>query len=124
MENTTVTPGGSLKISGAVIARIALLAAGETPGVKLRQKKSGRGARVKVILMNEAAIIDLPIYVLPGFKCVAAAAAVQREVKQAVQSMTGVAVAKVNVSITGSGARRSHSRKTANSKTAGGGVAQ
>jgi uncharacterized alkaline shock family protein YloU len=91
---------GSVRISAEAIAKVALLAAAETDGVSV----SGRGGRVRVRLRAEAAAIELPLYVVKGVKgqnAVAVAESVQKNVKQTVQSMTGIAVASVNVKVLG-----------------------
>jgi uncharacterized alkaline shock family protein YloU len=88
---------GSAKISAEAIAMVALLAAAETDGVSV----TGRGRRVRVRLCAEAAAIEMPLYVVKGQNAVAVAEAVQKNVKQTVQSMTGIAVASVNVKVLG-----------------------
>ena len=52
-------------------------------------------------LTGESAEIDISIIVISGHKAVRVAEAVQQSVKSAVQNMTGIAVSKVNVRITG-----------------------
>jgi uncharacterized alkaline shock family protein YloU len=56
---------------------------------------------IKATLKGEAAEIDISIIVMSGHKAVKVAEAVQQSVKSAVQNMTGIAVSKVNVRISG-----------------------
>jgi uncharacterized alkaline shock family protein YloU len=56
---------------------------------------------IKATLKGEAAEIDISIVVEAGHKAIKVAEAVQQSVKSAVQNMTGIPVAKVNVRITG-----------------------
>lgn len=103
---------GSLKVSNEVIAKIAELAAAEISGVatedgKLSVPQSRIGLPpilnnpVKISVSKEAAVIDVSIVTEQGCKAVNVASAVQESIKSAVQNMTGITVAKVNVNIIG-----------------------
>jgi len=105
------TAAGSLKISNDVVVRIASLAAMEIDGVSVKGQKLDTAdappiaehfiTPVTARLTGEAAVIDISIVVVGGHKAVRVAEAVQHSVKSAVQNMTGIAVSKVNVRITG-----------------------
>lgn len=115
MEKST-NMAGSLKVSEEVVAKIARLAASEVEGValdesgkKLARNDSGLLSKkvakltptVKVRLLKEAAEIDIAVITLQGNKAAIVGEHVQNAVKTAVQSMTGIAVSKVNVKIAG-----------------------
>jgi uncharacterized alkaline shock family protein YloU len=109
------TGAGSLKVSEEVVAKIAILAASEVEGVALeadgkrltRQKIRTFAGKVlhpvpaRVKLFKEAAEIDIAVVTLPGHKAAAIGENIQQAVKSAVQSMTGIAVSKINVKISG-----------------------
>ncbi len=112
MDKKAVKSGGNLKISNEVIEKIAELAATEITGVAVNGQHiavndtskavAGRFlSPIKVRLSSEAAEIDISIIVVQGCKAVSVAEAVQHSIKSAVQNMTGIAVSKVNVKISG-----------------------
>lgn len=114
MMKPTGSPAvGSLKISGNAILRIAETAAAEVSGVALTEENKiavPKGTApfsrffappVKVRLSADAAVIDLSVIVLQGYRAYQVAQALQESVKSAVQNMTGIAVSKVNVKIAG-----------------------
>jgi uncharacterized alkaline shock family protein YloU len=112
MKTKTNTVAGSLKISNEVVVKIAELAAMEITGVSVKgghldtQENTLLVANrlinpIKAALKGEAAEIDISIVVMSGHKAVKVAEAVQQSVKSAVQNMTGIAVSKVNVKISG-----------------------
>ncbi|MCL2036561.1 MAG: Asp23/Gls24 family envelope stress response protein [Oscillospiraceae bacterium] len=103
---------GSLKISNEVVVKITELAAMEITGVSVKgghldtQDNTLLVANqfispIKASLKGEAAEIDISIVVISGHKAVKVAESVQQSVKSAVQNMTGIPVAKVNVRISG-----------------------
>ncbi|MDR0821197.1 MAG: Asp23/Gls24 family envelope stress response protein [Oscillospiraceae bacterium] len=92
---------GTLQISEAVISGISSQAAAETSNVTLPIRHGKPSAPVKIRLSNGTAEIEITIGVLRGAKVVRTAERVQRAVKTAVQSMSGVTVSKVNVLVTG-----------------------
>ncbi|MCM1334577.1 MAG: Asp23/Gls24 family envelope stress response protein [Bacteroides sp.] len=104
---------GSLKISGNAILRIAETAAAEVDGVALTEENRIAVPRdaapfsrllsppVKVRISADAAVIELSVVVLQGYRAHRVALALQESVKSAVQNMTGIAVSKVNVKIAG-----------------------
>ena len=105
--------GNSVKISDDVVQIIAGIAAGEVDGVHalgnslaggiaelLGGKKSvSRG--VKVDIKEETAVIDVHIVVRYGVRIPDVAWTVQEKVKDAVETMTGLEVLKVNIHIDG-----------------------
>lgn len=100
---------GIVKISDEVVEVIAGLAAAEIKGVVgmsaslvggISQMLSGKknlSKGVKVNLGEDNASIDLYLVVKYGVKIPEIADAVQKNVKKAVESMTGLSVAGVNV---------------------------
>ncbi|MDD2585356.1 MAG: Asp23/Gls24 family envelope stress response protein [Syntrophomonadaceae bacterium] len=101
---------GSIKIADEVVSTIAGLAAIEVEGVasmsggwgtdlveKLGRKNFGKG--IKVDVNDDQTIIDIYIVVEFGYAIPAVAENVQREVKVAVETMTGLNVATINVHI-------------------------
>ena len=109
--NVCVNENGKISFAPDVIATIANLAASEVAGVTalgggfavsisgiLNSKKNyTKGVRVEV--GNEEAAIDLIINVLYGSKIQKVCSEVQNEVKKAVETMTGLRVVEVNVSV-------------------------
>ncbi len=102
---------GSLRISEDVISTIAKLSAIEVDGVA-DVKGSGDGIKsliktgfqnksIGISLSDDVATIDVPVTVEYGCKISEVASQVQTAVKTAVQNMTGIAVAKVNIYIAG-----------------------
>ncbi len=104
---------GNIKISVDVIATIAGMAAGEIEGVNglhssfaggiaemLGAKKSS-GKGVKVELNDNTAAIDLYIVVDYGVRIPELAWEIQENVKNHVETMTGMNVEKVNIHIEG-----------------------
>ncbi len=96
-----------LKISDDVMITIARLAALDVKGVAglsgeiNRMSRLRRNGPIKVTMMGDVAAIDLRIKVKGGEKACNVAQDVQNAVKENVQNMTGVTVARVNVTISG-----------------------
>ncbi|MBP3436067.1 MAG: Asp23/Gls24 family envelope stress response protein [Clostridia bacterium] len=104
------TPEGRCIISEEVIATIAATAAVEVPGVAsmanrtmdIRGLVSSSGTKTVAVVNNESeTIVDVYVNLKAGFRIPEVAGQVQRQVKSAVQSMTGKPVTKVNVHIAG-----------------------
>lgn len=104
--------GGSLQISVEVIAKITRLAAQETEGVRavscgnspvrgIFAKVNLQQKPVDVELMEDVAGITVSILVQYGYRIPVVSEALQKNVKAAVQNMTGITVSKVNVIVTG-----------------------
>lgn len=112
-EITIEEDTGKVNISDDVVATIAGIAAIEVEGVasmaggaldalseKLGAKKSPQKG-VKVAVTEDGAVIDLYIVVNFGVRIPELAWEVQENVKNSVESMTGIDVQKVNVRIEG-----------------------
>ena len=97
---------GSLKISEEVIATIAQSAAGEIDGVEelAPAKSSLKNVFIKpkqgyIIIspMGDVVEITIGIVVKNGYKIAKVCEALQHNVKESVQGMTGITVSRVNV---------------------------
>lgn len=93
---------GEVKISENVIRSIAGVAAKEIEGVK--DLAAGKGsvlipapAPVAVQVVNDMVEITIRLILTSGYKLTVVAEQVQQNVKENVQSMTGVIVSKVHV---------------------------
>lgn len=104
---------GTVQISEDVIVSIVTVAVNETEGVsgfyaktaadlaeRLNMKSRGKGVRTTITENNDL-YIECGITVAYGQPVVAVAKAVQDNVTSAVESMTGMKVAEVNVNICG-----------------------
>lgn len=104
---------GSIMISEDVIATIVAQAVHDVEGVSglngragmdiaemIGMKNNSKGLKITIGESNEL-FIDCNISVYYGQSIVSVAAAVQEAVSNAVESMTGIAVASVNVNVTG-----------------------
>ena len=110
MENIkSRQPAGSLKISKDVIATIAKTAALEIEGVvslpeaeasRLLGRNIGRKP-IRVTLSDDFAELDIQLILKAGVKIPDICSSVQTVVKDNVQTMTGIAVSKVNVTVAG-----------------------
>lgn len=106
---------GNLKISEEVISTIAGLTTSEIKGVAgmllrpdspeakagLFGAKRSMGKAVRVDVRDGEVIIDIYVNLYTGTRIPDIAAEIQTRVKEAVQSMTGLTVAKVNVHVAG-----------------------
>ena len=96
-----------LKISDDVIIAIAKLAALDVKGVASlggeigKMSKLRKNGPIKISMMGDVAAIDMKIVIRSGEKAVNVAQEVQTVVKENVQNMTGIAVARVNVTVSG-----------------------
>lgn len=106
-EEIKRSAASKLKISEDVIIEIARLAALDIKGVarlsgeiSKMNKLRGRGP-VRISMIGDVAAIDMSIVVKSGEKAVNVAQEVQTAVKENVQNMTGVPVARVNVTVGG-----------------------
>lgn len=104
-------PTGSLKISQDVVASIAKFAAQEIDGV-VAVATGNSGVRglitktnyvkpIRIELSEDVVNIEINVIVKNGVKIPVIAGAIQQNVKSSIQSMTGLAVARVDVSIAG-----------------------
>ncbi len=109
MEANKSKPVGAIRVSDAVIVKIAEVAATEIEGVDcsgqaltpVNPKAKMFSKSVKVKLTGESVAIAIDLVVKEGFNAVTVAENVQKSVKSAVQSMTGFTVTKVDVRIAG-----------------------
>ncbi len=103
---------GSIRIADEVVATVAGLAAIDVEGVasmsggwgtdlveKLGRKQFGKGIKVEVA--DNDTKIDIYLIIEYGYPIPTVAETVQKEVKLAVESMTGLKVSAVNVNILG-----------------------
>ena len=103
---------GTVKIANDVVAMIAGLAAMEVTGVsamlghntnelmsKVGMKKQTKG--VKVDILDKTVSVELAVYLDYGFNIPATCNKVQEKVKNAIETMTGLEVADVNIRIVG-----------------------
>ena len=112
-EVTLKEDGGKVNISDDVVATIAGIAASEIDGVygmsggvaagiaeKLGAKKSLQKG-VKVDIKPDNSVIDLYVTVEFGVRIPELAWNIQENVKNSVETMTGISISKVNVHIDG-----------------------
>ena len=103
---------GFIRISDDVVSNIAGLAATEVDGVSrltgnvpgdrmAKRGKKGMSKGINVIYEENRIRIDVSIVVKVGFNIVDVSGAVQEKVKQALQAMTGLTPAVVNVRVSG-----------------------
>ena len=103
---------GEIKIAGEVVAIIAALAATEVEGVasmagnitneligKLGMKNLSKG--VKVDVLEGIVTVSLALNLKYNYSIVEVSARVQEKVKNAIENMTGLEVADVNIKVAG-----------------------
>ena len=103
---------GEVRIADEVVAIIAGLAATEVKGVasmagnvtnelvsKLGMKNLSKG--VKVVVTSESVSVDIALNMEYGYSIPKTSKMVQEKVKQAIENMTGLQVADVNVCVAG-----------------------
>ncbi len=107
MDDVKKTASSKLRISEDVIITVAKLAALDVKGVaslggevNKMSKLRGNGP-VRVSMIGDVAAIDMDIKVNGGVRAPSVAQEVQTAVKENVQTMTGVTIARVNVTVTG-----------------------
>ncbi len=109
MEKTQDSSKGTLKVSESVIGTITKTAASEVEGVEripsrpFRVKSFFRmpadPADINVSMSEGVCVISLSIVVKSGYNALSVGEEIQERVKSAVQPMTGVTVAKVDVTV-------------------------
>lgn len=102
---------GNVKISEDVVESIVTIAANEVEGVAVtpasaldfaeRWGKKGMGRGVRVTLEEKTVAIELCVQMTYGIKIPQTALKVQQKVKMAVESMTGLTVHNINVTVSG-----------------------
>lgn len=96
-----------LKISEDVIITVVRLAALDVKGVAglgsevNKISKIRKNGPISILMDGDVAVIDVKIKINSSEKACAVAQEVQKAVKENVQNMTGVAVARVNVTVCG-----------------------
>ncbi len=111
-ENFITTDGGRISISEDVISVISAIAAKEVEGLAsmggnllgnlgdiIAKKNQGKG--VKVEFGENGLVIDVHITVKFGVKIREVSASIQEHIKSAVETMSGLNVATVNVFVDG-----------------------
>ncbi len=101
---------GEVQIADDVVAVIAGLAATEVEGVvnmagnitnelvaKLGMKNLSKGVRVEV--SEEGVVVDLALTIRFGYSIKKVSFAVQEKVKNAIETMTGLAVKQINIRV-------------------------
>lgn len=111
MERIQKQPAGSLKISEDVLATIAKVAALEIEGVAGLAEPTGKMGKmfsrgfgkplIHIELNDDFAKISLAVNLEFGAKINEVCTAIQTNVKDNIQTMTGMAVSKVNVTVSG-----------------------
>lgn len=112
VTDISVTENGKVVFAPDVIATIAGLAAKEVPGVAglagtmmegitgiFGKKSMTKGVRVEV--GQEEAAVDISINVNYGVRIQDVCASVQKEIKNAIETMTALRVVEVNVAVQG-----------------------
>ena len=110
-EEEKILGTGNVKISEDVVASIVTIAANEVEGVAVtpasaldfaeRWGKKGMGRGVRVTLEEKTVAIELGVQMTYGIKIPQTALKVQQKVKMAVESMTGLTVHNINVTVSG-----------------------
>lgn len=105
MDKKNTSAKGVLKVSEDVIITVAGLAASDVKGVAGLKGGKGLMSRksnaIKINLIGDVIAVNVAIIVKSGEKATAVAAKVQNAVKENIQMMTGVTVARVNVFVDG-----------------------
>lgn len=107
MNDVKENAASALKISEDVIITVAKLAALDVKGVAglsgevSKMTKLRNNGPIAVTMVEDVAAIEIKIKVKSGFRVVQVAQQVQNAVKDSVQTMTGVTVARVNVRVCG-----------------------
>jgi uncharacterized alkaline shock family protein YloU len=126
MEDRSHNELGTIRISDEAIGVIAALAALEVPGVtsmahgavdgivELLGVKPPHGRGVKVEVSEEEVYLELNLVVEFGVDIPGVCQKVQDQVQEAVEDMTGLSVARVNVSVQGVKARSERSAGSVN----------
>lgn len=112
MDSVELKGGGQVTFANEVIAIIAALAASETPGIAgmsgsamsglgemLGRKNLTKGVKVEV--GTEEAAVDVFVVVKYGFRIQDVASAIQNNVRNGIETMTGLRVVEVNVYVQG-----------------------
>ncbi|MBE6838063.1 MAG: Asp23/Gls24 family envelope stress response protein [Ruminococcus sp.] len=110
MDGIKKTQQGTLKVSEDVIETIIRLAVKDTEGVaslqapavdikKMIFSKYEKSDAIKVKLAGDSVQIDVSVAAKYGYKISALGESLQERIKNDVQSMTGVMVSRINVTV-------------------------
>ena len=109
MEKDTTTKKGALKVSESVIATIVKNAASEIDGVhriatkglsiKSLLQSSADPSDIRISMQDGVCRIAMSVVAKSGYNVVSVCEQIQERVKSAVQSMTGVTVSTVDISV-------------------------
>ena len=89
---------GAVRIAETVVAHIASIAASEVEGVVLPGASVAKASKaVKIEVKNKTVKVDMIVSVKYGFNIPEVSGQLQTKVKSAVESMTGLTCAGVNV---------------------------
>ena len=102
--------GGTVHISDEVVASIAALTAADVEGVAslsagvdfaelIGRRNLAKG--VKIAIQDHSVMLDISLLVRYSYPIPAVAAKVQKKVKEAVESMTGMTVIEINIHVFG-----------------------
>ena len=103
--------GGKITFAADVIATIASLAAAEIEGVEgmaggmvegltgMLSNKKSMTKGVKVEVNDDEVAVELSVIIRYGFKLHEVCAGIQKSIKNAIETMTGLKVTTVNVSV-------------------------
>ena len=97
--NVESTQGGKVVFAEDVVATIASLAAGDVEGVHAMSGTAMEGYTkgIRVEVGTEECAVDLSLIIKYGYRIQEVAKKVQQEVKNAIETMTGLRVVEVNV---------------------------
>ncbi len=123
VNKTVYSDESNLKISEDVLATIATTTARDVPGIYSMAPtpakdvrrffgKKGEGNGISISFENGCALVELNLIVKFGAKVNEVAATVQSRVKEAIETMTGVSVSKVDVIIAGMKIETEHKGKS------------
>jgi uncharacterized alkaline shock family protein YloU len=112
VDSPNKQPAGTLKISEEVLATIAKVAALEIDGVDSLVQPTGSVKRflgrsinnrwpIRIEMHDDFTEIEIRLRLKFGAKITEVCAAVQQNIKDNIQTMTGIAVSKVNVDVEG-----------------------
>ncbi len=120
-DSKEYNPNGQVQISAEVVEIIAATAAAEVAGVVSQEAtaqswteifgKRSQSKGVKLTVDGDRVTIDLAVTVLFGTKLMEAATAIQRKVKNAVETMTYYQVDAVNVTVEGIVVKKEEKKK-------------
>lgn len=108
MSDVEISAGGSLKVSKKVIADIISSCVKETEGVAYVASKGGIADKlagntneesIKISMSGDVLAVSFGIVLKNGYNAVKTAETVQESVKNAVASMLGLTITKININI-------------------------